>query len=256
MRQTWNIYGTSVKGVMHNNDSKPCQDACNFRTLPGNNLVIAVSDGASTAEYADIAANTAVQSVVNSIVSDVSNKQEADVSECRKIMYEAIVNARNNILNKAFVQRLPSRSFASTLTVVLVLFEHFVTAQIGDGAAVAQTLDNTFCLLAEPQRGEFANETYFLTDDNAMSVVDIRTWQQDYKSIIVMTDGITRLAFHIPGYSPHEQFFRPLISYALRLPDQLTGNDKIKSFLTSQKVCERTHDDKSLVVAVNSGEYL
>jgi hypothetical protein len=59
-----------------------------------------------------------------------------------------------------------------------------------------------------------------------------------------MTDG-----------TPHEPFFRPLFELARDADEDIAVAERdLGHFLVSGRICERTEDDKTLIVAVRTGE--
>ena len=64
------------------------------------------------------------------------------------------------------------------------------------------------------------------------------------------SDGLIRLALNLPYYSPYAPFFAPLWDFAARSESSQVYNQKLIEFLKSDRVCSRTDDDKSLVIAV------
>jgi hypothetical protein len=68
-----------------------------------------------------------------------------------------------------------------------------------------------------------------------------------------MSDGLTRLALKRPNNEPHPPFFKPLFAFvesSASSNDGAQATDALTEFLTSPRVCERTDDDKSLVLAL------
>ncbi len=64
------------------------------------------------------------------------------------------------------------RDFATTLTCLAATPEQLIVGQLGDGAVVARGADGILDTVTTLQRGEYANETYFLTQEQALEQVD------------------------------------------------------------------------------------
>jgi hypothetical protein len=105
-----------------------------------------------------------------------------------------------------------------------------------------------------PQRGEYANETYFLTQEDALEHVQVSVHEKAVNSLAVMSDGLTRLALRLPAHEPHPPFFQPLFAFTARAQDEQKAAGHLLEFLASDRVCDRTDDDKSLVLAVRLSE--
>jgi hypothetical protein len=100
------------------------------------------------------------------------------------------------------------------------------------------------------QRGEYANETYFLTLEDALEQVQVSVYEKAVNLLAVMSDGLTRLAINLPTDEPHLPFFRPLFAFVAHADEEEQASRQLLDFLTSERVCARTDDDKSLVLAV------
>ena len=112
--------------------------------------------------------------------------------------------------------------------------------QDGDGSLVSTV---------RPQRGEYANEAYFLTMPQAGEYVEIQVHDLPAQALAVSTDGLLRLALKLPQYEPHRPFFTPLFAFIRGLHEEDLGVQQLADFLGSERVCARTDDDKTLVLA-------
>jgi hypothetical protein len=73
------------------------------------------------------------------------------------------------------------------------------------------------------------------------------------KSLALISDGLLRLAVSLPDYEPSPRFFRPLWDFATQAEDETQAQEQLTAFLASERVCARTDDDKTLVLAVRLG---
>ena len=60
----WHVVGASVRGTAHEKDDTPCQDAHDYRLLPNNTLLVAVADGAGSADRSAEGAALAVAEIL------------------------------------------------------------------------------------------------------------------------------------------------------------------------------------------------
>lgn len=154
-------------------------------------------------------------------------------------------------------QDAPERAYATTLTCAIATADRLVVGQIGDGVVVAGEGD-ALAAVTRLQRGEYANETHFLTQPNALDQLEIAMIEQPVSSVAVMSDGLVRLALKMPEQEPHVPFFRPLfrVTAATAEPggavDESEAARQLTAFLGSERVNARTDDDKSLVLAVRA----
>jgi hypothetical protein len=148
----------------------------------------------------------------------------------------------------------PLRAYATTLTCALVAGDWLVVGQIDDGAAIVEEADGALFLAARPQRGEYANEAYFLTQPEATRCTVVFTARRPVRGLALTTDGLLRLALKLPAYEPHLQFFHPLLSFAREAADEAQARAELADFLASERVCARTDDDKTLLLAVRTDQ--
>src|SRR5438874_1519448 len=73
MDQRWRVVGTSVPGVRHRRRGEPCQDVFRRTETADGTLVIAVADGAGSAEFAEVGARRAVEGAVAGATAALSN---------------------------------------------------------------------------------------------------------------------------------------------------------------------------------------
>jgi hypothetical protein len=158
--------------------------------------------------------------------------------------------ARKAVSALARAERHRLRGYATTLTVAVVAAGWFAAGQVGDGAVVALDEEDALFSATHLQKGEYANETHFLTGQDLLKHVQVTAVQKPVKAFAVMSDGLVRLALRLPTGDPHPPFFKPLFAFA----QKLNGNDPtapahLSSFLSSDRVNARTDDDKTLILA-------
>ncbi len=253
-----------------------------------NALIAAVSDGAGSAEHSEIGAQTAVQAVLEYLeralsegeteavnvdaqpaavqeeqASDADAEQESSSSEVDPVTVETLASgdaaillrgayaaARQAVLVLAEREGHSSREVAATLTCALALKDSIAVGQLGDGCIVAAWENGDTQALTHPQRGEYANETYFLTQEDALEHVEVQAFEKLPVGLALMSDGLLRLALDLASYTPHVPFFKPLFSFAAAHGTEPGAVEQLEAFLRSERVGARTDDDKSLVLTV------
>lgn len=255
MESEWQVSGAAVQGLSHQKQGLPCQDALEYGCLPGGLLLVALADGAGSALHAELGAQAAVQVSVDWLLTSLENDQPIECCEWAEVIWETFQNARTALEQLAEEYDEPLRSFATTLTCLVATPERLVVGQLGDGAVVSVGEDGDLNTVTTLQRGEYANETNFLTQDQALDLVAIQVIDEQVQALAVMSDGLTRLALKRPNNEPHPPFFKPLFAFvesSASSNDPAQANDALIEFLTSPRVCERTDDDKALVLALRS----
>jgi hypothetical protein len=247
----WRVVGASVAGSAHERANIPCQDAHRCTVLPNGCLVIAVADGAGSAARSEEGANLAVEVAIAQCTDSLQAETLTDDQGWRALVGAAFNAAFAAIAAEAESAHAPIRDYATTLTVVMAMGAHLAIGQIGDGIVVAEGDDGLF-LAASPQRGEYANEVALLTSPQAVADTVIAVFAASVRAMAVTTDGLLRLAVRLPLYEPHAPFFRPLFAFLRETDDAPGAQGELVRFLVSDRVADRTDDDKTLVLAVRA----
>ncbi len=248
----WRVIGASVQGVTHRKQDIPCQDAHASRVSPSGHLCIAVADGAGSAQNAYLGAQCAVEHAVTTVYEQCAweHYETFDADYWHIAMREAFEAARQALEYLSVEENIPMRSLATTLTCVVATHELLVVGQIGDGVVVAETPTGELTTILRPQRGEYANETYFLVLPDALNHIDVQVQPICVQALAVMTDGLLRLAMQLADYQPSPRFFKPLLAFVSEAQEETQAQHDLAAFLDSERVCNRTDDDKTLVLAV------
>jgi hypothetical protein len=245
----WHISGASVQGTSHLEKNVPCQDAHACLLTTRGDLLLAVADGAGSAERSQEGAGIAVKQIIASLESALQNGTPDTEPNWQALITQAFGDALQAVIQYADSDNAPLNAFATTLACAVVSNDWLAVGQIGDGAVVAQDADGNLFLTARPQRGEYANEAYFLTMPDGLSYLSIHTSRQFIRSLVLTTDGLLRLAFKLPDYEPSPQFFQPLLAFTAAADDPEQARSDLAAFLDSERVNSRTDDDKTLVLA-------
>jgi hypothetical protein len=125
--------------------------------------------------------------------------------------------------------------------------------QIGDGAIVtSRGEEDGWCWVFWPQHGEFANTTNFVVSTNALDVFEFDLAPRRVDEIALFTDGLENLVLHRASKTVHDPFFNALLNPVRQstsdgYDEQLS--EKLRAYLSLPAFCERTNDDKTLVIA-------
>jgi hypothetical protein len=177
----------------------------------------------------------------NSISSVTDDDVRAWVTACRETI---ATRAEGND------QRI--KDYACTLIGVVATNDHTLYFQIGDGCIV--TGDGAgYRTIFWPEQGEYANTTYFVSDDTFLTHVKIERHEAAPDEIALFTDGLQNLVLSFSTRTVHDGFFRPLFAALRKKPDN--GFADLTIHLTALLSCDdvnaRSDDDKTLILAVN-----
>jgi len=216
--------------------------------LTGDVLVAAIADGAGSASMAERGAEIAVVSFIAHLKCGLEDK----VTDFNSLLREAAVSARTAITVEAELKRMKVRSYASTLLGIVLTPAGGGALQIGDGVIVVGEGRDEWDWVFWPQRGEYANTTNFLTDDDAIQRLEIEGFSSAITDVALMSDGLESLALNYASSTVYDPFFNGMFQPLLKA----TGDAKIdalsvslEKFLSSERVVSRTDDDVSLILA-------
>jgi hypothetical protein len=166
----------------------------------------------------------------------------------------AATAARQAVLSEALATDRSPRDFACTLLLV-VLDEHGGAAlQIGDGL-IAYRDHEAWGWLFWPQKGEYANTTHFLTQEDAEQSFESAAIEEPFMELAVMTDGLEGLALHLATRTVHEPFLEAVMT-PLRKPqgygEAASISAALTDFLKSERITSRTDDDLTLVLVARA----
>lgn len=253
----WRSAFASVIGTSHARTGAPCQDAGTcfvFECADGTEiLVVVASDGAGSAPRSEAGAALAVSRFVETFSSAASIDPSLQVVD-RDFVVDWISAFQKAVAELAAGEgRLPP-DYACTLLGAVVGPSSAVYVQVGDGAIVVGTEEpGEYSWVFWPQHGEFANQTSFLTQEDAATVLSFEHGPT-VAEIAVFTDGIERLVLDIGSRQVHAPAFRPIFEWLSRTEPDRSGqpSDAILAYLGSDHINARTDDDKTLVIATRS----
>lgn len=250
----WKFIKASVRGTSHCLLNTACQDWSYVRLFDrpeaDNDLLLLVaSDGAGTASQAEQGARL-VCLEFNDIVTKYI-RDGGQVSSLTKLEADKWVKQISDVIAiHADECELRPRDFACTFIGAIIGSENAVFLQIGDGAIVIWR-DNDYRTIFWPQAGEYANMTYFITDEAASESLQFSAVEYAIDEIAIFTDGLQKLALHYASRTVHTPFLSPMF---IRLRSEPPGesndlNHALTAYLDSIPVNERSDDDKTLILA-------
>jgi serine/threonine protein phosphatase PrpC len=247
----WQVIGASEQGTCHIQHELPCQDAYAWKVID-DYLVIAVADGLGSAARAEQASKAIVEEVLHlfSIKQPALTEIDSTENNHEEILGSIFAEARALLEQIASIEKESLKDYASTLLVAILHPNGFIAGQIGDGAMVAKLADDSLILVNTPQQGEYINETIPITADNALDALEITSYQGRIQAFSVFSDGLQNLALDMVNKTPYEPFFTPLYKIVsdISLDSDYTSK-QLAGFLRSERICQRTDDDKTLVLA-------
>lgn len=252
---TWRYAAASAVGTSHLATNAGCQDAFRCAVLPGTDetpvLAVVVSDGAGSAQQGATGSAIVTTSLIEQITAwaagggTIKGLQHATVAEW-------LNGVRETIAAEAGTANLPMRAYAATLLLAVADSRHAAFAQLGDGAIVTADAGRDWGCEFWPQRGTFANQTFFVTDDEAHTNLRFAHSLQPVMELAVFSDGLERVLLNMAEHKAHAPAFEKML-HPLR---SAAGTDHIEPlsaalhrYLATPAITSRTDDDVTLVIA-------
>ncbi len=249
---TWRYVDGFAVGTAHVGSQTPCQDRCTCTVIESNDggevFVTVVSDGAGSAALSEAGAQT-VCDVLNELVG-ARVRESSDLDEISDGLVRSwLLEVRERLRATARAAGTDLREYAATAILAVVGERQALCAQLGDGGIVfRRSADEPFELALWPAGGEYANQTYFITDDSAAERIEIRRYDH-IQDLIAFSDGLQNLALLQATRSPFAPFFEPLVR-TVRGNGAANGEVRkaLIAYLNSPAINQRTDDDKSLAI--------
>jgi len=259
----WKAVARFTEGTSHQHQGVVCQDYADYRVFDDDVVVGAVADGAGSAKYAETGSKLAVERTLK-FLSKISNylqkrrrscwqkySQQLSDEEAGKLFGKTVNYVQKKLSKEAVSMDCSIKDFACTL-LVFIATPHWIAAmQIGDGFIVVHPENSEeYQLLFQPDKGEFANETAFITSPNALGEMHIKVIAEKPKFICASTDGLEKVAIRFSDWQPFSRFFEPFEEYLRQTDDPETEDQYLKDFLNSERLNQRTDDDKTLLLCL------
>ena len=252
----WKYVFASVRGTSHAVSDAPCQDSGVCRVLEaadGSEVLVAVaSDGAGSAQRGEVGSALACSLFACELEALLGDGRTVrDVT--REFARDWLTYFRHRVEALAESEELTPRDYACTFLAAVVGADCAAFMQVGDGAIVIPDRDgpDDYCWVFWPQQGQYANQTYFATEDDARDRLEHVLVEQRVDEVAVFTDGVQSLALHYESQTAHAPFFGPVFAWLRPAPgghpEKLSAS--LTDYLDSPKVNERTDDDKTLILA-------
>lgn len=251
----WRIVRASVVGTSHIGTGAPCQDFSIHQLAEsdaGPVLIAAVSDGAGSAAHAHVGSRIACERLIELVQEFLTSGHHVACID-RETVNSWIDATTRAIQATADASEASLRDYACTLLAAIVDRDAAVFFQVGDGAIVtSQGEEDGWLWVFWPQHGEFANTTNLITSENVRDALEFELAPRRVDELALFTDGIENLVLHHASRTVHEPFFNGMFKQVRQssvdgFDEQLSSS--LDKYLSSARVCERTDDDKTLLMA-------
>lgn len=177
-------------GRSHAASNTPCQDFAAGRRKP-QMAAVALADGAGSRVKSHIGAEAAVRASLRLLLTQFDslfeNSKRDAAQTCilihQYLMQDLEAAARQHNCNVA--------DLASTLLFVAYKDRRYLACHLGDGVIAQATPNGQLSVLSKPENGEFANTTWFITDQGAPNKMRLYFGEGDDlpSGFVLMSDG-------------------------------------------------------------------
>lgn len=243
---TWTWACANEIGSGHVKRQQRCQDAY-FCFSNGNIFIAAVADGAGSAAHGGHGAWLCCRELKKQAGKYVAKNNRLPTKYIFATWLSQIIDHTTVI--SASLDKTP-RDFASTLIFLASNGKETFVAQIGDSCAVFKEQDTDIWICPVwPTKGQYASTTCFVTD----RVVQLyfAEHKNNISRVALFSDGLEKLILDQRNRIASPGFLDPITN---PLSNNLEGlnrklSEEVKFFLGSERVLERTDDDKTIILA-------
>lgn len=242
----WKTLSYEVQGRGHHKSKKVCQDKT-YTYKKDNYVAIALADGAGSASHSDVGAEIACKSICEYVGEHFDRLiKSTDAYAVKKEIIDYILG---NLKQKALDLKCSIDGLASTLLFVGVKDNLLMVLHVGDGV-IGYLKNNMLLTLSQPNNGEFANATYFVTSKGAYE--QTRIFKGNKKGIsgfVLLSDGSSSSL-----YDKRANCLAPLARRIL-LWSQFIYVDKLLPVVKdvfNSAIIKRTMDDCSIALMVDN----
>jgi len=234
-----------IKGRIHKLNDMPCQDRV---AVYSNNNVIAMSlaDGAGSCKYSDIGAEIVTLEINKLLTKKFDIFFKSDGNNIRQQIIETL---HDKLKLEAQKRQTQLKELSSTLLFIAIKANNFLSGHIGDGLIGVQIKNadikqEDIHVLSYPERGEYANVTYFTTGVDVMKHLRLyRGNINDKSGFVMMSDGAMECLFNKKEKRFAQAigiFFEWMENYS----EEVVNNALEENF--SKLIVEKTTDDCSI----------
>ena len=202
------VASASLAGQRHLADGQVNQDSLYYELMPeGQGLIAAVSDGAGSASRAKDGSRLAARTAVKETKRIILEESEAPAFAVRRGLFCARQAIAQHV---QIVPSHPIEDYHCTLVLIAWIGDLICGIQVGDGAAIVGTSEG-YKMLTVPRQGEFANETYFITEPHYLQTM-FENEATNVDSVALFTDGIQKLAIDFKQKRANQEFMEQAMS--------------------------------------------
>lgn len=256
----WKAIIGNATGTSHLSAKKPYQDWGDLNFVYQEDAIIGVvADGAGSAARSEEGAQCAVESMICYLQEHQGWKTLVDEQSTRHFFEQAVKYTLQRIKSLADSKKYCIEDLNCTLLAFIATPKKIISMQVGDGLVIVRhgTSEN-YQLIFQPDEGENYGETTFLTSKNLYDSLQTNYQEIDQPIFVFLsTDGIQRIAAKYEVFEsgriewiPFTPFLKNLEEHIKFEVDLHEAEKKLVDFLESEKVNDKTDDDKTILMCL------
>jgi hypothetical protein len=257
----WHIAAGTARGHSHVDHGLPNQDSFTVKASEDGTLVVAViSDGAGTAARADEGSSKTTRALAETLFRvALGEERSPGIETLTAALTQCIEGLRREFLETG----APLCDFHCTFVACLLSGDSGFIAYVGDSAAMTTSFARA-CTAAgnsvvdffpdgkwrlyELERGEYSNETHFITEPNWHEFLRVEELPTEFDALVLMTDGAMDVA--MSRGTVFRGFLSNLVAKLADTEARAERDAIIEAWLDDRQTFAVTADDKTLFLAL------
>ena len=244
------VYGASVAGTSHLQRGIERQDRA-FHRVEAGFAIAAVSDGAGSARNSALGATvTTTRAVTSAAWRLLDLAAPPTVGDLEAALEESAASARQSLEELACQTGEALGAYANTLLLAIQTENLLGAAQVGDGGIVISNERGGFECFTSPQRGEYANQTTFITTRDGLEQLEVKVVEAQPRYLAMFSDGLQNLVIENATQQPFHPFFDNVFQWLEGQSDPGRAEAELSALLRSPRVTSRIDDDITLLLTI------
>lgn len=253
---SWQLTLASVIGQSHLQESLPNQDhACALQHEAANVVAAAVADGAGSAPRSLQGATLTADRFAQALLELSRSPRLAGMDA--QALHDWAVARLEAVRQQLLATGAPLQHFHCTLVACVLSPGGCWLFQLGDSAAISSRcawnggvervwFPPESTQLHAGSRGEYANETHFVTDPDWSAHLTVLPIAADHDAVLLMTDGAMDLAVVRGEVFP--RFLPVAVPQLVTISERSDRDTRLAAWLADPQTHRVTGDDKTLLM--------